>query len=62
LLPLIEETARRIKNISPRQSQTGPAARNDEETIQKHLALLEKYPDLKKIYELFTASIKGVNQ
>ena len=58
LFPLIEETVSRLKNISPSQSQTGPAARNDEETIQKHLALLEKYPRMKKVYEFMTANIR----
>ena len=57
LLPLIEETATRIKDISPAQAQTGPAIRHDEETIQKHLALLKDHPQLKKIYELITESI-----
>ena len=59
LLPLIEETVSRIKNISPSTSQTGPAVRNDEETIQKHLALLETHPEMKKIYEFLTSSIKN---
>lgn len=59
LLPLIEETAIRIKEFSPHQLQTGPAARQDEATIRKHLALLESYPHLKKIYELLTTSIQS---
>jgi predicted short-subunit dehydrogenase-like oxidoreductase (DUF2520 family) len=59
LLPLIEETASRIKDISPSRSQTGPAIRNDEETIQKHLAILNSHPELKKVYEFLTSSIKG---
>lgn len=58
LLPLIEETATRIKNISPRQAQTGPAIRLDRETVQKHLALLNSHPHLKKIYEMMTESIQ----
>ncbi len=58
LLPLIEETAIRIKDISPAQAQTGPAFRHDDETIQKHLVLLKDYPQLKKIYELITESIR----
>ena len=57
LLPLIEEVAQRIKNISPSQTQTGPAIRNDLETIEKHLALLDKYPELKKVYEFLSLSI-----
>ncbi len=58
LFPLIEETASRVKDTSPAKSQTGPAARNDEETIQKHLELLNSHPEMKKIYELLTSSIK----
>jgi len=57
LLPLIKETAERLEHISPSQSQTGPALRNDRETIEKHLELLKKYPHLKRIYETFTDSI-----
>lgn len=59
LQPLIEETANRIKNISPKNAQTGPAIRNDEETIRKQLALLASDPQLKKIYECLTESIRN---
>jgi len=58
LIPLIEETALRIKDISPLKSQTGPAIRNDEETIKKHLALLESHPQMKEVYEFLTASVR----
>ena len=58
LLPLIEETANRVKDISPKQAQTGPAIRQDDETVQKHLVLLENYPQLKNIYALMTESIQ----
>jgi predicted short-subunit dehydrogenase-like oxidoreductase (DUF2520 family) len=58
LLPLIEETASRIVDVSPSKSQTGPAVRNDEETIEKHIGLLQAHPQLKKVYEALTASIK----
>jgi predicted short-subunit dehydrogenase-like oxidoreductase (DUF2520 family) len=58
LLPLIEETASRIKNISPKDAQTGPALRHDAETIHKHLELLKDHPQLKNIYVLFTESIQ----
>ncbi|MBK6935813.1 MAG: DUF2520 domain-containing protein [Chitinophagaceae bacterium] len=58
LLPLIEETAMRIKTVLPSQVQTGPAMRNDKETIQKHLAMLEKHPEIKKVYEQLTESIQ----
>jgi len=58
LLPLIEETTARIKEISPSKAQTGPAIRHDDETIQKHLALLNDHPHLKKIYQLLSDSIE----
>jgi predicted short-subunit dehydrogenase-like oxidoreductase (DUF2520 family) len=57
LLPLIRETASRLDHVSPEKSQTGPAIRGDYSTIDKHLVLLDKYPQLKKIYQLFTQSI-----
>ena len=57
LLPLIKETASRLEDASPSRTQTGPAVRNDVATIDKHLALLQKYPQLQNIYELFTESI-----
>jgi predicted short-subunit dehydrogenase-like oxidoreductase (DUF2520 family) len=58
LLPLITETAGRLQNLSPKQSQTGPAIRNDHVTIDKHLAVLNAYPELKKMYELLTSGIQ----
>ena len=61
LIPLIEETAKRLSTISPAQSQTGPAIRNDAETIKKQLALLENYPQLKKVYQFLTESIGKTN-
>jgi predicted short-subunit dehydrogenase-like oxidoreductase (DUF2520 family) len=57
LLPLIKETAERLEDISPSQSQTGPAIRNDRPTIEKHLALLQNHPQLQKIYSILTESI-----
>lgn len=58
LLPLIEETAQKIKYLSPENAQTGPAIRHDETTINKHLAFLEE-EDKKHIYSLLTQSIQN---
>jgi predicted short-subunit dehydrogenase-like oxidoreductase (DUF2520 family) len=55
--PLIAETAEKIKTLNPYDAQTGPAVRMDEKTISKHLSLLNKKPDLKKIYKLLTKNI-----
>ncbi len=58
LLPLIDETVSRIKEVPPKQAQTGPAIRHDAETIAKHLEILEAHPGLKRIYEVLTGSIQ----
>ena len=57
LLPLIKETAGRLDTISPAEAQTGPAARNDIFTLEKHLRLLSDHPRLKYIYLKLTDSI-----
>ncbi len=41
LLPIIKDTANRIKITKPRQVQTGPASRGDEKIIEKHLEMLD---------------------
>ena len=59
LIPLIQETVERLKTAPPSETQTGPAVRNDLDTINKHIALLEKHPRLKKVYEALTESIRS---
>jgi len=58
LIPLIEETGKRIKTNAPINVQTGPAARKDEGTMNSHIALLKGFPTLQKIYQLISESIK----
>ena len=60
LKPLILETVKKIENHAPKQMQTGPAIRNDENTIEKHVAFLEKYPNYQLIYKLLSDSILSV--
>ena len=62
LLPLISAVADRLHEYEPAAVQTGPAVRNDESTIQKHLALLQQHPALKTMYILFTESIKKMHK
>lgn len=61
LQPLIEETAKKISMLSPKQAQTGPAKRNDTLIINSHLAMLEN-PIQKQIYTLLTQSIQQHEQ
>ncbi|MCO4294163.1 DUF2520 domain-containing protein [Solitalea sp. MAHUQ-68] len=57
LQPLILETALKIQSISPHEGQTGPARRNDQEVMTKHLQLLSNNPPLQYIYQLLSDSI-----
>ena len=56
LVPLIEETTRKIKQLDPRESQTGPASRGDMQTIQRHKAV-PMTEELSDIYSLFTSQL-----
>lgn len=56
LLPLIDETAAKIHAMSPKQAQTGPAIRFDENVINKHLAMLDE-PAMRSIYQLISQNI-----
>lgn len=42
LLPLIDETAAKVHQLSPVRAQTGPACRYDREVMQAHLRLLDE--------------------
>lgn len=57
LRPLISETAQKAMFFSPAKSQTGPAARHDMGTINKHLQMLSADEKLMNIYRLLTDSI-----
>jgi len=57
LQPLIEETSQKIKNLTPKEAQTGPAKRNDMETIKNHLNLLSK--SQQELYLKITQSIQN---
>ena len=56
LVPLIEETTRKIKQLDPRKSQTGPASRGDMQTIQRHKTV-SMTEELSDIYSLFTSQL-----
>ncbi|MEM9675702.1 MAG: DUF2520 domain-containing protein [Bacteroidota bacterium] len=61
LHPLIEETVAKALEIGPAQSQTGPACRYDEKTINHHLKYLRTYdPAYAKVYKALTQHIQAV--
>lgn len=59
LLPLITETVTKVKSTSPEEAQTGPAKRNDQKTMQKHLDLLQGNDNLQTLYKLISAEIQN---
>ncbi len=56
MLPLIDETARKVHTLTPAQAQTGPAVRWNEEVMQAQLNLLDR-EDLKQLYRIISQSI-----
>ena len=61
MLPLIDETARKVHELTPKNAQTGPAVRYDKNVIGNHLDMLADEPEMQKIYELISRNIHENN-
>ena len=57
LNPLVQQTAAQYETLNAAHMQTGPAIRGDQDSIQKHLEILQN-SHLESIYTLLTESIK----
>lgn len=57
LRPLVEQTMLKIDSASPRDAQTGPAARNDRGTLESHLAMLQDKHEIHELYRLISENI-----
>ncbi|MBR1484897.1 MAG: DUF2520 domain-containing protein [Prevotella sp.] len=57
MLPLIDETARKVHSLHPLDAQTGPAVRFDGEVIQAQSQLLASRPQLRQVYDTLSRSI-----
>lgn len=57
LFPLIKNYVLKLENEKAVDLQTGPAIRNDGQTIEEHLTII-KDPTLRTIYQLLTESIQ----
>ena len=55
-LPLIQETANKVKELSPRQAQTGPMVRYDKKIMDAQIALIND-ERTRQIYRLMADSI-----
>ena len=60
LVPIIQETANKVIEMSPKDAQTGPAKRGDQVIIDRHLDALQDDSRLLQIYQILTDSIKRV--
>lgn len=61
MLPLIDETARKVHELEPRMAQTGPAVRYDTNVIGRHLQMLADEPEMQQLYRLISESIHRLN-
>lgn len=57
LQPLLEQTLNNLRTMPPFETQTGPARRGDEATMQRHLAMLASRPEWQEVYKTISASI-----
>jgi len=57
LKPLITETINKSLAIGPKNAQTGPAVREDFDTLEKHMIYLEEHEEYADIYKMMTQNI-----
>ena len=57
MLPLIDETARKVHQLHPLDAQTGPAVRYDENVIRHQMELLCDHPQMRDLYERLSLHI-----
>lgn len=58
MLPLVDETAQKVHELSPREAQTGPAVRGDQNVMQMQTNMLAGNPAVKQIYEALSNDIQ----
>lgn len=61
MLPLIDETVRKVHHIKPLDAQTGPAVRYDENVIGAQSKLLADNPLWQQIYDSMSRDIHRMN-
>ncbi|MDR1883169.1 MAG: DUF2520 domain-containing protein [Prevotella sp.] len=60
-LPLIDETALKVRSLTPEKAQTGPAIRHDENVIGRHLEMIED-EKTREIYRLISENIHKMSR
>lgn len=57
MLPLTDETAKKVHELLPHEAQTGPAIRYDENIIAAQMQLMNDNPRAQQLYQLMAQSI-----
>jgi predicted short-subunit dehydrogenase-like oxidoreductase (DUF2520 family) len=57
LAPIMLQSFQKLERVHPKQAQTGPAVRNDQRVMKKHLALLKSDKELTAVYKLLSGLI-----
>ena len=58
MLPLVDETAQKVHELAPKDAQTGPAVRGDQNVMQMQANMLAGNPAVKQIYEALSNDIQ----
>ena len=58
MLPLVDETAQKVHELAPKDAQTGPAVRGDQNVMQMQAGMLADIPAVKQIYEALSNDIQ----
>ena len=61
ILPLMKQTINKLYKLSPKEAQTGPAVRGDNNVIEDHLKMLASNPGVQEIYKQLSQLIKERN-
>ena len=58
MLPLVDETAQKVHELAPKEAQTGPAVRGDQNVMQMQAKMLAEKLAVKQIYEALSNDIQ----
>jgi predicted short-subunit dehydrogenase-like oxidoreductase (DUF2520 family) len=58
LTPLVRETFEKALAIGPEKAQTGPAVRQDDLTLKKHMDMLKDFPIHQELYKVISNSVR----
>ncbi|HER09988.1 MAG TPA: DUF2520 domain-containing protein [Bacteroides sp.] len=59
ITPILNETFQKLSRMKAAEAQTGPATRNDRQTMDRHLEMLKVYPEWEKLYTFISRDIRG---